>query len=38
MRKLGKRSFAKMGNSKRNPYLHVKPGCMHGKHGLGIKA
>lgn len=38
MRKLGKRVFAKMSNSKRNPYLHVKPGCVHGKHGLGIKA
>ncbi|OAY37267.1 pre-mRNA-splicing factor cwc22 [Manihot esculenta] len=38
MRKLGKRVFAKMVNSKRNPYLHVKPGCVRGKHGLGIKA
>ncbi|XP_021662752.2 uncharacterized protein LOC110651659 [Hevea brasiliensis] len=38
MRKLGKRVFAKMGNSKRNPFSYVKPGCVRGKHGLGIKA
>ncbi|XP_002512968.2 uncharacterized protein LOC8284345 [Ricinus communis] len=38
MRKLGKRVFSKMGSSKRNPYLHVKAGAVHGKHGLGLKA
>ncbi|KAK8561251.1 hypothetical protein V6N13_149578 [Hibiscus sabdariffa] len=37
MRKLGKRAFAKMNNSKRSPFLYVKPGCVHGKHGLGLK-
>jgi hypothetical protein len=38
IRKLGKRVFPKMSNSKRSPFLHVKPGCVHGKHGLGLKA
>ncbi|KAG5247820.1 protein ecdysoneless [Salix suchowensis] len=38
IRKLGKRIFPKMSNSKRSPFLHVKPGCVHGKHGLGLKA
>ncbi|WCJ40919.1 hypothetical protein M5689_021817 [Euphorbia peplus] len=38
MRKLGKRFCSKMVNSKRNPYAYVKPGCVHGKHGLGMKA
>ncbi|KAL4352554.1 hypothetical protein GQ457_06G002100 [Hibiscus cannabinus] len=37
MRKVGKRGFAKMNNSKRSPFLYVKPGCVHGKHGLGLK-
>lgn len=37
MRKLGKRAFSKMNTSKRSPYLYVKPGCVHGKHGLGMK-
>ncbi|KAH7575012.1 hypothetical protein JRO89_XS02G0035300 [Xanthoceras sorbifolium] len=37
MRKLGKRGFAKMFNSKRSPFLFTKPGCVHGKHGLGLK-
>ncbi|GMJ06906.1 hypothetical protein HRI_004359800 [Hibiscus trionum] len=37
MRKLGKRAFAKMNNSKRSPILYVKAGCVHGKHGLGLK-
>ncbi|TYJ40668.1 hypothetical protein E1A91_A04G157500v1 [Gossypium mustelinum] len=37
MRKLGKRAFAKMNTSKKSPYLYVKPGCVHGKHGLGLK-
>ncbi|KAJ8767228.1 hypothetical protein K2173_013625 [Erythroxylum novogranatense] len=38
MRKLGKRVFAKMIHSKRNPHLFVKPGCVRGKYGLGMKA
>ncbi|KAF9676064.1 hypothetical protein SADUNF_Sadunf09G0099600 [Salix dunnii] len=38
MRKLGRRIFPKMSSSKRSPFLHVKPGCVHGKHGLGLKA
>ncbi|KAK1572636.1 hypothetical protein Q3G72_035553 [Acer saccharum] len=37
MRKLGKRGFARMFNSKRSPLLYTKPGCVHGKHGLGLK-
>ncbi|XWS62738.1 hypothetical protein CRYUN_Cryun06bG0036600 [Craigia yunnanensis] len=37
MRKLGKRTFAKMHTSKKSPFLYVKPGCVHGKHGLGLK-
>ncbi|KAE9616491.1 hypothetical protein Lalb_Chr03g0025431 [Lupinus albus] len=37
MRKLGKREFPKMNNSKRSPHLFVSPGCVHGKHGLGLK-
>ncbi|XP_018815295.2 uncharacterized protein LOC108986937 [Juglans regia] len=37
MRKLGKRAFPKMHNSKRSPYLFVRPGCVRGKHGLGLK-
>ncbi|KAH0977269.1 hypothetical protein GBA52_026988 [Prunus armeniaca] len=37
MRKLGKRTFPKMNNSKRSPYLLVRPGCVRGKHGLGLK-
>lgn len=37
MRKLGKRAFAKMHYSKKSPFLYMKPGCVHGKHGLGMK-
>ncbi|KAK7335210.1 hypothetical protein VNO80_26987 [Phaseolus coccineus] len=37
MRKLGKRVFSKMHNSKKSPYLFVRPGCVCGKHGLGLK-
>ncbi|KAJ7978508.1 nuclear polyadenylated RNA-binding protein 3-like [Quillaja saponaria] len=32
MRKLGKRAC-----SKKSPYLFVRPGCVRGKHGLGLK-
>ncbi|XP_045825302.1 putative uncharacterized protein YGR160W [Trifolium pratense] len=37
MRKLGKRVSSKMNNSKRSPYLFVSPGCVRGKHGMGLK-
>lgn len=37
MRKLGKRVSSKMNNSKRSPYLYVSPGCVRGKHGMGLK-
>lgn len=37
IRKLGKRVCSKMNSSKRSPHLFVKPGCLHGKHGLGLK-
>ncbi|XP_057456469.1 uncharacterized protein LOC130747521 [Lotus japonicus] len=37
MKKLGKRACSKMKNSKRSPYLFVRPGCVGGKHGLGLK-
>ncbi|OIW05670.1 hypothetical protein TanjilG_23456 [Lupinus angustifolius] len=37
MRKLGKREFPKMHNSKRSPYLFFSRGCVRGKHGLGLK-
>ncbi|XP_056160896.1 transcription elongation factor spt5-like [Syzygium oleosum] len=37
IRKLGKRACSKMNYSKRSPHLFVKPGCLHGKHGLGLK-
>ncbi|KAL5055542.1 hypothetical protein RYX36_036224 [Vicia faba] len=37
MRKLGKRVSSKMNNSKRSPYLSVSPGCVRGKHGMGLK-
>lgn len=38
MRKLGKRAFAKMAKSKKSVLLYTKPGCVFGKHGLGLKA
>ncbi|XP_010530812.1 PREDICTED: uncharacterized protein LOC104807296 [Tarenaya hassleriana] len=37
MRKLGKRAFSKVFTSKTSPYSHLKPGCVRGKHGLGMK-
>ncbi|MFS7940935.1 hypothetical protein Hanom_Chr05g00470181 [Helianthus anomalus] len=37
MRKLGKRAYPKMKKSKRLAYMYNKPGCVHGKHGLGMK-
>jgi len=38
MRKLGKRAFAKMTKSKKSAYIYTRPGCVRGKHGLGLKA
>ncbi|KAK1439884.1 hypothetical protein QVD17_05708 [Tagetes erecta] len=37
MRKLGKRAYPKMKKSKRLAYMYNKPGCVHGKHGVGTK-
>ncbi|KAI7741016.1 hypothetical protein M8C21_020123, partial [Ambrosia artemisiifolia] len=37
MRKLGKRVYPKMKKSKRLVNQYSKPGCVHGKHGLGMK-
>ncbi|MFS8012580.1 hypothetical protein Hanom_Chr14g01322551 [Helianthus anomalus] len=37
MRKLGKRAYPKMKKSKRLAFMYNKPGCVHGKHGLGMK-
>nr|XP_043621392.1 uncharacterized protein LOC122593102 [Erigeron canadensis] len=37
MRKLGKRVYPKMKKSKRMVNQYNKPGCVHGKHGLGLK-
>ncbi|KAM0072889.1 hypothetical protein Hdeb2414_s0001g00041311 [Helianthus debilis subsp. tardiflorus] len=37
MRKLGKRAYPKMKKSKRLANQYNKPGCVHGKHGLGMK-
>ncbi|KAK9056712.1 hypothetical protein SSX86_024074 [Deinandra increscens subsp. villosa] len=37
MRKLGKRAYPKMKKSKRVANMYNKPGCVHGKHGLGMK-
>ncbi|XP_052192158.1 uncharacterized protein LOC127801258 [Diospyros lotus] len=37
LRKLGKRAYSKMNKSKRLPYLSNRPGCVRGKHGLGLK-
>ncbi|GAB4853852.1 hypothetical protein Ancab_018061 [Ancistrocladus abbreviatus] len=38
LRKLGKRAFAKMTKSKKMAHIYIKPGCVRGKHGLGLKA
>lgn len=38
IRKLGKRSFAKLTKSKRSSLIYTRPGCVRGKHGLGLKA
>ncbi|XP_055815657.1 uncharacterized protein LOC129885414 [Solanum dulcamara] len=37
IRKLGKRACSKMNKSKKGPYIFNRPGCVHGKHGFGLK-
>ncbi|XP_009788265.1 uncharacterized protein [Nicotiana sylvestris] len=37
IRKLGKRACSRMNKSKRGPYIFNRPGCVHGKHGLGVQ-
>lgn len=37
IRKLGKRANPKMNKSKKLPYKYSRPGCVHGKHGLGVQ-
>lgn len=37
IRKLGKRAFSKMNKAKKLPYAYNRPGCVYGKHGLGLK-
>ncbi|XAR59112.1 hypothetical protein NMG60_11014766 [Bertholletia excelsa] len=37
MRKLGKRAYPKMNKSRKLPYYYSRPGCVYGKHGLGLK-
>ncbi|KAK4378306.1 hypothetical protein RND71_000168 [Anisodus tanguticus] len=36
IRKLGKRANSRMNKSKKGPYVFNRPGCVHGKHGLGV--
>ncbi|KAJ8530214.1 hypothetical protein K7X08_037049 [Anisodus acutangulus] len=36
IRKLGKRANSRMNKSKKGPYVFNRPGCVHGKHGLGL--
>jgi len=37
MRKFGKKAYPKINKSKRSAYYYHRPGCVHGKHGLGLK-
>lgn len=37
IRKMGKRACPKMKKSKKLPYKYNRPGCVHGKHGLGVQ-
>lgn len=37
IRKLGKRASPKMNKSKKLHYKYNRPGCVHGKHGLGVQ-
>ncbi|MCE3049537.1 hypothetical protein HAX54_045125 [Datura stramonium] len=37
IRKLGKRACSRMNKSKKGPYIFNRPGCVHGKHGLGVQ-
>ncbi|KAK9920639.1 hypothetical protein M0R45_029188 [Rubus argutus] len=35
--KFGRQRMRKLGNRKRSPHLIARPGCVRGKHGLGVK-
>ncbi|XP_073028900.1 uncharacterized protein [Primulina eburnea] len=37
IRKMGKRGGPKVSKSKRLPHYHNRPGCLYGKHGLGVQ-
>ncbi|XP_073128282.1 uncharacterized protein [Henckelia pumila] len=37
IRKMGKRGGPKVSTSKRLPHYHNRPGCLYGKHGLGVQ-
>ncbi|KAL3383035.1 hypothetical protein AABB24_002499, partial [Solanum stoloniferum] len=37
IRKLGKRACSKMNKSRKAPYVFNRPGCVHGKHGFGMR-
>lgn len=37
IRKSGKNSFGKMAKSKKSALIFTRPGCVRGKHGLGLK-
>ncbi|KAI5673180.1 hypothetical protein M9H77_13544 [Catharanthus roseus] len=37
IRKLGKRACPRMNSSKKLPYHYNRPGCVRGKHGLGVQ-
>ncbi|XP_073025330.1 uncharacterized protein [Primulina eburnea] len=37
IRKMGKRGGPNFSKSKRLPHYHNRPGCLYGKHGLGVQ-
>ncbi|XP_047327442.1 zinc finger protein hangover-like [Impatiens glandulifera] len=37
IRKIGKRAYPRMNKSKKMPHYYNRPGCVYGKHGLGLK-
>ncbi|XP_060168479.1 uncharacterized protein LOC132599217 [Lycium barbarum] len=37
IRKIGKRANSRMNKSKKGPHVFNRPGCVHGKHGLGVQ-
>ncbi|TMW84647.1 hypothetical protein EJD97_024727 [Solanum chilense] len=37
IRKLGKRVCSKMNKSRKAPHVFNRPGCVHGKHGFGMR-